>query len=458
MTMWIPDLSRASGPTYRALVDALASAIYKGELRPGAQLPTHRLMADLLGVNVSTVTRAYREAARRHLIGGEAGRGTYVLGHADSVNLFALPDRDKRQLIDLSVNTPAYPQPDRDLEQTLADLQSREKIGHLLQYQPEGGWQTHRAAAAQWLSLRGLKPDPAQIVLCCGAQHAVASALASVCSRGDTVLVESYTSPGMHALARQLGLQLHALSMDQAGVRPDALDAALQNRLGKVAVLMPTLQNPTAISMPLARRRAIAEVLRKRNGLVIEDDVYGHLPGDNVPPLAALVPEQVRYVTSLSKSIAPGLRLGFLYDPTAKPQDLIDQFHTTSWLVNPLMTRIASEWIHNGTALRRLAWQQKELLRRQRILAQTLPEHAAMHPAGSPHAWIALPEGQNASAFCEKARREGLVITPAAVFAAQRQLADRHARLCLGAANSIAELKTALQTLRELMMNISEIL
>lgn len=454
MTMWIPDLSRSSGPTYRALVDALASAIYTGQLRPGAQLPTHRLMADLLGVNVSTVTRAYREAARRHLIGGETGRGTYVLEHADSVNLFALPDRNKCQLIDLSVNTPAYPQPDRDLEQTLTDLQNRAETGHFLQYQPEGSWQIHRIAAAQWLALRGLNPDPAHIVLCCGAQHAVASALASVCTRGDTVLVESYTSPGMHALARQLGLQLQALPMDRAGVCPDALDSALRSGQARVAVLMPTLQNPTTINMPLARRRAIAEVLRQRNGLVIEDDVYGHLPGNTLPPLAALVPEQVRYVTSLSKSVAPGLRLGFLYDPTAQPQDLIDQFHTTSWLVNPLMARIATEWIHNGTAERRVAWQKKELQRRQRLLAQILPEAAAVHPAESPHAWIKLPDGQDASAFCSRARSAGLVITPAAVFAAQRQLADQHVRLCLGAANSVGELKTALQTLSRLLGSV----
>lgn len=451
MTMWIPDLSHTSGPTYRALVDALATAIYRGELRPGAQLPTHRLMADLLGVNVSTVTRAYREAARRHLIGGETGRGTYVLGHADSVNLFALPDRDNRRLIDLSVNTPAYSHQDHDLEQSLADLQTRSETGRLLQYQSEGDWLVYRAAAAQWLSMRGLNPDPSQIVLCCGAQHAVASALASVCSRGDNVLVESYTYPGMHALARQQGLHLHTLPMDRAGVLPDALDAAFHSRLAKVAVLMPTLQNPTTISMPLARRKAIADVLRKRKGLVIEEDVYGYLPCDFLPPLAALAPEQVRYVTSLSKSVAPGLRIGFLYDATARQQDLIDQFHTTSWLVNPLMARIASEWIHNGIAERRLAWQRKALQRRNLTLAQTLPTCSLNQPPESPHAWIELPSGQDANVFCDKARREGLVLTPASVFATNRQLGNQYVRLCLGAASSTGELKTALKTLCSLL-------
>lgn len=445
--MWLPDLSATTGPTYRALVDALASAIYTGKLRPGDRLPTHRLLADLLGVNVSTVTRAYREAARRHLVGGETGRGTYVLGHADSVNLFALPDRGNRQLIDLSVNTPAYPAQDGDLERTLAALHSREETAHLLQYQAESHWQMHRAAAARWLAQRGLQPDPARIVLCCGAQHAVSSALAGICSRGDTVLVESYTYPGMHALARQLGLHLHALPMDAAGVRPDALDAALKSGVARVAVLMPTLHNPTTITMPVARRQAIADVLHRRGGLVVEEDVYGHLPRTFLPPLAALAPEHVRYVNSLSKCVAPGLRIGFLYDATARQQDLVDQMHTTSWFVNPLMARIATEWIHDGTAERRLAWQRRELQRRHRVMRQFMPALTWAQPEDSPHAWIAVPPGQTASAFCERARKEGLAITPAAIFAANRSLPDRHVRLCVGAAGSAGELKTALRTL-----------
>lgn len=456
--MWLPDLSAATGPTYRALVDALASAIYTGELRPGTRLPTHRLLADLLGVNVSTVTRAYREAARRHLVGGETGRGTYVLGHADSVNLFALPDRGNRQLIDLSVNTPAYPHhhhhshPDRDLERTLAALQAREGMAHLLQYQSAESWRTHRAAAAHWLAQRGLTPDPAHIVLCCGAQHAVASALAGVCARGDTVLVESYTYPGVHALARQLGLHLHALPMDDAGVRPEALDTALRNGVARVAIFMPTLHNPTTVTMPLARREAIARVVRKHDALIIEEDVYGPLPGRYLPPLAALAPQHVRYVGSLSKCVAPGLRAGFLYDASAREQDLVDQLHTTSWLLNPLMARIATEWIHDGTAERRLAWQRKELRLRHRVMQQAMPAGIAWaQPEESPHAWIALPPGQTASVFCERARKEGLAITPAAIFAANRSLPDRHVRLCVGAASGVGELKTALRTLAALL-------
>ena len=452
--MWIPHLSRIEGPLHQALVNALATAIYKGELRPGTQLPTHRRLADLLGVNVSTVTRAYREAARRHLIGGEIGRGTYVLGHADSVNLFALLDRDNRQLIDLSVNTPVYPQPDSDLEHILVELQSRTMTSRLLQYQTPDDWRVHRAAAAQWLALRGLqRPDPAHIVLCCGAQHAVSCALTSLCSRGDTVLVENYTSPGMHALARQLGLHLHALPMDNAGVRPDGLESALQSGLSKVAVLMPSLQNPTSIIMPLARRHAIADVLKRCDGIAIEDDAYGLLPSEFIPPLAALAPRHVHYATSLSKSVAPGLRLGFLYTPTATQQALVDQFHTTSWLVNPLMAQIGTEWIHKGTAERRLTWQRKELQRRQRLLAQVLPSGSWTPSPESPHAWMRLPADQDATAFCDRARREGLVLTPASFFAANRKQENRHVRLCVGAASSLGTLKSALQTLQSLLIN-----
>ena len=93
MTIWVPDLSTATGPTYQAVADAIGTAVRLGHLRPGEQLPTHRALADLLGVNVSTITRSYQEAARRLLVGGEVGRGTYVLGLASEAALFAFQNR-----------------------------------------------------------------------------------------------------------------------------------------------------------------------------------------------------------------------------------------------------------------------------------------------------------------------------------------------------------------------------
>ncbi|MBE9610177.1 aminotransferase-like domain-containing protein [Chitinilyticum piscinae] len=451
MTTWIPDLSRFPGPVYRGIVAALAHDIDTGRLPAGSQLPPHRLLADLLGVNVSTVTRAYKEAASRHLIGGEHGRGTYVLGHADSLNLFALADRGR--LIDLSTNTPAYPQHDDDLQQALAALLARGDAGLLLHYQSNLAWQQQRLAAARWLALRGMPASAERIILCGGAQHAVASALALHSRRGDTILVEALTYPGMMAIARQLGLQLHPLAMDAAGVRPDALDAALSQRIGRIAVLMPTLHNPTTITMPSGRRRAIAEVLSRHDALLIEEDVYGQLPTDAPPPVATLLPQQVIYVTSLSKSVAPGLRFGILHDPNASRQTLDDALHNTSWLVSPLAAQLACNWINDGTAERRLHWQRQELAARQEIARNALAPLTGqgIHfdlPDASPHGWLRLPAGRDAEQTQQQLRQQGIACSAGYLFTVQRHTPCNALRISIGAANGRDDLARAMLLLQ----------
>jgi len=122
MTMWVPQLPESSQPTYLAIADALGDAVRLGQLRPGDQLPTHRLLADLLGVNVSTVTRAYREAARRRLLGGEVGRGTYVLGVASEAALFAAQQKPAGGVIDLSANIPPVASRDPDLARRMPGI------------------------------------------------------------------------------------------------------------------------------------------------------------------------------------------------------------------------------------------------------------------------------------------------------------------------------------------------
>src|ERR1041384_344739 len=103
MTIWNPELSRNEGPRYTAIVEAIAEDIEHGRLKPGDQMPTHRELATQLGVTTGTITRAYAEAARRGLLVGETGRGTFVKGDLLDFDLSAAEDE---ALIDLSSNNP----------------------------------------------------------------------------------------------------------------------------------------------------------------------------------------------------------------------------------------------------------------------------------------------------------------------------------------------------------------
>ena len=130
--MWLPDLQDNSLPTYLALVEAIAAAIGRGELKPGERLPPQRRLAWTLGINPSTVMLAYREAARRHLVSGEVGRGTYVLASSHEASLFRLKQPAAQgELIDLSTNVPVHDPDNRDLSTSLAALAARGELDAL---------------------------------------------------------------------------------------------------------------------------------------------------------------------------------------------------------------------------------------------------------------------------------------------------------------------------------------
>lgn len=447
MTSWIPDLGGSKGPTYLAVADAIGAAVRRGELRPGDRLPTHRLLADLLGVNVSTVTRAYREAARRRLLGGEVGRGTYVLGVASEAALFALEQRPEGGVLDLSPNTPPPLARDPDLSKALGALDDG-AAAHLLHYPTAADTLVHARAAAAWLERRGIETEPERIVVCAGAQHAMDTAIGAF-PEIEEVACEALVYPGLKAVARRLRRRLHAMEMDREGVLPASFEAACRSGV-RLAVLSPTLHNPTSATMSADRRRRIVEVARRFDVLLVEEDVYGLLPEGAPPPLAALAPERVIYVTGLSKTVAPGLRLGYLAVPPGLRERWQGASHHTSWYVSPLSSGLASRWLSDGTAWRRLAAQRRELAARHRVCARALSGVEWRGARHGPHVWIPLERGSG-DTFAKRALTAGVVVVPASVFAAGRSLAGDGVRVSIGAATDRVSLAEALSRLRALL-------
>ncbi|HPC82181.1 MAG TPA: PLP-dependent aminotransferase family protein [Thermoanaerobaculaceae bacterium] len=445
MTIWLPDIADSKRPAYLAIADAIADAIRQGRLRPGDLLPTHRLLADLLGVNVSTVTRAYREAARRRLVGGEVGRGTFVLGVASEAALFALEQRPEGGVIDLSPNTPPAMLYDPDLAGALGDLDERE-AARLLHYPTTADALQHARAAAAWLGRRGVSAEPDAIVVCAGAQHAMDSALGAF-QELEEIGCEPLVYPGLKAAARRWRRRLHPMAMDAEGVTPGAFEAACRAGV-RLAVLSPTLHNPTTATMGLERRQRLVEIARRHDVVIVEEDVYGLLPAQAPPPLAALAPERVLYLTGLSKTVAPGLRIGYLVVPPRLRERLRDASHHTSWYVSPISAALATRWLGDGTAWRRLLAQRRELAARHRLCARQLEGHAWRGEPHCPHVWLTLPPGRSA-AFAKQALAAGVVVVPSAVFAVGRACEDG-VRISLGAATDRASLAEALARLAAL--------
>jgi DNA-binding transcriptional MocR family regulator len=446
MTIWVPDLSKSNLPSYLSIVEAIGDAIRLGQLRPGDTLPTHRLMADLLGLNVSTITRAYREAAKRRLVGGEVGRGTFVLGVASEAALFALQHRPEGGVIDLSLNIPPVAARDLDLTEALGRLGPGE-AARLLHYPSPQDTLVHQQAAAGWLRRRLVPAGPEGLVVCAGAQHAMTTAI-SLFPEREEIACEALVYPGLKAAARHLQRRLHPMPLDPEGLRPDGFEAACRAGL-RLAVVSPTLHNPTTATMGLERRRQIVAIARKWDVILVEEDVYGLLPEHAPVPLAALAPERVVYLTGLSKTVAPGLRIGYLVMPPGLCERVREVEHRTTWYVSALTLALATRWFDDGTAWRRLLHQRRELAARHRLCRKLLGGFQWRGEPHCPHVWLTGPAGGSAE-FARRALAAGVVVVPSSVFAAGRGAVADGVRISMGAAADRPTLAEALARLAAL--------
>src|SRR5687767_10799558 len=205
----------------------------------------------------------------------------------------------------------------------------------LLGYVPHRGHARHRQAMAAWLSRSGLTVDPEHIVLTAGAQHGLSATFSALMKPGDTLLCEELTYSGARALAHHLHLKLRGVAMDAEGLLPEALERACRATRARVVYCMPRLQNPTSAIMSDRRRRQIAAVVEKHRLTVIEDDVYGFLSPER-SPLAALIPGRTVFVTSLSKSLFPGIRLGCVAAPPELAEKIGQAVWTTMIMASPI--------------------------------------------------------------------------------------------------------------------------
>ncbi len=446
MGAWRPRLV-AGRPLYLALADALARDVTEGRLTTGTRLPTQRELAEALGVTVGTVTRGYVEAARRGLVSGEVGRGSFVRGPAPE------PARLPGSVIELGVNHPpaASPALCAALQAGLADLARSPSVGRLLDYPPDGGAEAHRAAGARWVQRFGLPATPEQVLLTSGSQHALTTVFTAFLRPGELVLTEALTYPGMKALAALLGLRLAPLAMDEQGLLPEALERACRAGQARALYTVPSLHNPTAAVQPEDRRREIAELARRHGLLIVEDDVHGPLLEPPPRPLSLFAPELSIYLAGMAKILAPGLRIGFLVAPPARLPRLQASIRATTWMAAPLTAELTARWIGDGTAAAALAEQRAEAEARQALARRLLGVRGpGAHPRAH-HLWLRLPAPWRSDAFCDEARRCGVALTPASAFVVGRTAPPAAVRVCLGAARDRVQLEAGLATVAGLL-------
>jgi DNA-binding transcriptional MocR family regulator len=418
---------------YKQLVDEFAAQIRTGHLPPGTRLPTHRQLAAQQGLALVTATRVYAELEAMGLVSGETGRGTFVRETAIARDQGVEQHAVAEGMVDLTFNYPSLPGQAEMLRVALRQLAASGDLEALLRYQPHGGRQHERATVARHLSTRGLTVNAEQVLIVDGAQHGLATTVMALLQPGDVVATDALTYPGFKVLAEAHRLELAPIAAAAAGdgLDLDALEQLCEKRRVKAVYVMPTLHNPLGWVMSARRRKQLVSIARRHGLIIIEDAAYAFLAEDAPAPLAALAPEITVYISGLSKSVATGLRVGFVSVPAQWVPKIERAIRATTWNTPGVMTAIACGWLEDGTVTRLETEKRRDAVIRQRIAADVLGRlERVCHPS-SYFVWLPLPEEVRADQVATALMRERISVSTAEPFAATTQIP--HAiRLALG--------------------------
>ncbi|WP_404421403.1 PLP-dependent aminotransferase family protein [Thalassospira australica] len=443
-------------PIYRQLADHIEAQIRSGILSPGDRLPPQRDVARELGINLTTVTRAFSLLQKQGLIESRPGRGTLVASASRpprEENAFRSAPSDESGLIDLSVNRPATTAYIEELTSLLPRISRDPRFKSVQDYQTSDGPVWARNAVAQWAATKMGNDSARHLILTEGAQHGLSCVLMGVTQPGDVILADAITYQGINALARSHGTELRGVAMDRDGMLPDAFEAACLQWHPRAAFLVPSMQNPTAITIPEQRRRELAAIASRFNVLIIEDDVYGPLVEEDIPTFASIEPELTIYIGCLSKYIAPGLRYGFVRAPRTLVGDIASALRINCWSISPLTALIATVMIEDGTVDAIITRQKEELRARYQIVQNVLGRFDIQTQPTSTHCWVHLPEPWRAAGFARAAQREGVGVLPADTFAIGRDPVPHAVRVNIGAARSRDDLLKGLTIIANLLEN-----
>ncbi|MEK9278202.1 PLP-dependent aminotransferase family protein [Bradyrhizobium sp. ISRA442] len=442
---WIPTIAELSGPRYQRIVDAMEADIAAGRLVRGQQLPTQRALAKALDIDLTTVTRAYTEARRRGILEARVGQGSFV----SETSARRAVDLPHPVAIDLSMNVPPHPLEAQLDERIIAGLEAiceQSGLTAFLNYQPPGGSAHEREVAATWMRARVAHAHADRLVIFPGAQTILFNLLAHLARPGEVVLTEALSFPGIKAAAAQLGVKLVGVAMDEGGILPDALAKACRAHKPKAVYLIPTLHNPTTATLTKERRDAIAKIIRDAGTVLIEDDAYGLLDR-SASPIANLIPERTYLATTLSKCIAPALRVAYLVTPdSGAQQQMRSHLQATVQMPAPLMVALVTHWLESGIADRIITAIRNEAIGRQQLAQRTLKGFQFLAKPAAHHLWLRLPEGRDRLEVTAHLLRNGLAVIASDAFVVDGT-PPHAARVSLGAARNRSELTEALRIL-----------
>ncbi|ESX54190.1 PLP-dependent aminotransferase family protein [Mesorhizobium sp. M0615] len=427
MTNWLPDLTIGSGPLYQRLADSIESDIDKGVIDAGAKLPPQRDLAYDIGTTVGTIGRAYQLLRERGLVSGEVGRGTYVLAQQSEAASpeFAEPAVQGTRYVDAppgKLRFDSTAAPDIGQGAIVADMLLRtvqdhpHEISSYTRDFPERWFE----AGARWLSRNSFRPAADTIVPTLGTHAAVMAAIAALTTPGDYVAFEHLTYSQIARSAGLIGRRIALVASDEEGLDPEDFERVCAQKHPKMIFLMPTVQNPTLAILSVSRREAIARVARAYNVIVIEDDLYGGLTEDPTPLIAEYAPERTIVAGGLSKSVAAGVRGGWLSCPPAYRHRIRVAHKMMTGGMPFLLAEVNARLVLSGQAGDIRKRSIAEIAARIAIVRETLAGFAFKSHGSVPFVWLTLPDPWLSGTFRSACLENGVLLDDEDEFKAGR--------------------------------------
>jgi DNA-binding transcriptional MocR family regulator len=449
--MWNPRIIDTDKSLYIAIADAMERDVRNGTLKPGERMPTHRELAEIIGVNVTTITRAYANAEKRGLITGTVGRGTFITADVGIYASMAQPGERNVQAIEMGLVLPLYIK-EPDISKTIENLLKTRQLNRYMRYSDPLGLPEHRETGALWVKRFGIEIPKENILICSGAQHALTCILSSFFKSGDKIAAEYLIYPGMKAIAKTLGIKLEPVAMDAEGMLPESLERVCQRSPVKGVYLMPNMQNPTTSVMSLQRKRELSDVILRHGLIMIEDDIYSFSNQKNQQAITPLVPENSVYIAGISKAFYAGLRVAFVAAPKQLLYKIGQAVVNTIWMTPALNVAIACECIRDGSADMIIADKLREAEMRYEKACRILSGYAIQGIPGGFFVWLKLPEEWSGKEFEIAARESGVNVFCADKFAVGGEKAPSAVRISLSGAETMEELVKGLNILKNILL------
>ncbi len=446
---WKPDLSNIRGPKYIALAELLEDDIKSGKLKAGTKLPPQRELADFLDLNLSTISKVYKLCEQKGLLSASVGNGTYVSSDADAETVL-LCGKEDSHIIEMGAIVP-FVTSNLKVRQYTESLMKKPDALNLFSYGIPEGTKRQRKAGVTWLQKSGFYTDIEHIVPAAGGQNALTAALGAFFESGDKIGTEPMTYPGVKTAAKLFGIHLLPVRSYNNEMTEEGIRYALQNENIKGLYVIPDYQNPTAHIMSLETRKMIARVADEENLLVIEDGINNLLEKDPMPPIASFAPEQVVYISSLSKTVSPGLRTAFIHVPDNFHEKLVTALYSMNISISPLLATVSAALIEDGAADEIIAERKKGIMERNLIVNRILDGFVMSSELTAPLRYIQLPQYFTGKSFEICAKQAGVEVYGAERFSVGNKVPEKTVRISVTTPPSVEVLTDGVERLRKLL-------